>query len=92
MKKHKSLERPSTPADQANGAITSMDQVEAQLSNQHEIERRAYHIWEERGRPQGRDQEHWFEAELQVAAELASPRALGAAAGSRRTNSVKGQG
>lgn len=84
MRKHKSVDRPATTADQASGAVTSMDQVECQQSNQHEIARRAYQIWMDRGCPHGRDQEHWFEAELQVGAEVATPRALLAAAGKGR--------
>jgi hypothetical protein len=33
-----------------------------------EIAARAYSIFEERGRPHGRDLEHWFEAEAQLIA------------------------
>ncbi len=32
-----------------------------------EIETRAYFLWEREGRPHGRDQAHWFEAEAQLA-------------------------
>jgi hypothetical protein len=31
---------------------------------------RAYHLWEQAGRPQGRDREFWMEAEIQLRAEL----------------------
>jgi hypothetical protein len=31
-----------------------------------EIARRAYQLWEQRGRPQGRDLELWLEAERQI--------------------------
>jgi hypothetical protein len=34
------------------------------------IQERAYHIWENEGRPHGRDFEHWLKAEQ----ELASPQ------------------
>lgn len=34
------------------------------------VQERAYHIWENEGRPHGRDFEHWLQAEQ----ELASPR------------------
>ena len=37
-----------------------------------EIARRAYEIFEERGRPHGRDQEHWLEAEAQLKAPKAA--------------------
>jgi hypothetical protein len=36
---------------------------------QHEsqlVSIRAYQLWEEEGRPHGRDQAHWFEAERQL--------------------------
>jgi Protein of unknown function (DUF2934) len=32
------------------------------------IRRRAYEIWERNGRPEGRDDEHWREAEAELAA------------------------
>jgi hypothetical protein len=31
---------------------------------------RAYQIWEQEGRPHGRDREHWHEAERQLAVEF----------------------
>jgi hypothetical protein len=34
------------------------------------IRARAYQIWEQEGRPNGRDQEHWQEAERQLAVEF----------------------
>jgi len=33
-----------------------------------EIEKRAYEIWEQTGRPQGRDLDHWLRAEAELAA------------------------
>jgi hypothetical protein len=36
------------------------------------IQERAYHIWENEGRPHGRDFDHWLRAEQ----ELASPPSL----------------
>jgi hypothetical protein len=36
---------------------------------------RAYQIWERKGRPQGRDLEHWLEAERELEAEDRKPRA-----------------
>jgi hypothetical protein len=42
-----------------------------------EIAARAYSIFEERGRPHGRDLEHWFEAEAQlIAARPERPTAV----------------
>lgn len=34
-----------------------------------EIERRAYEIWERNGRPEGREEEHWRQAEQELADE-----------------------
>ena len=31
----------------------------------------SYQIWEREGRPHGRDQEHWFQAEVELAREQA---------------------
>lgn len=39
-----------------------------------EIARVAYEIWEEEGRPEGRDLEHWMLARKRLLAQLASPR------------------
>jgi hypothetical protein len=37
------------------------------------IRQRAHAIWEREGRPHGRDQEHWDQAEKEVVAEDAAP-------------------
>lgn len=51
------------------------------MTDRHtEIARRAYHIWENAGRPHGDDLGHWLEAEEELARESASPAALSAAA------------
>jgi hypothetical protein len=34
------------------------------------IRTRAYHLWEQEGRPQGRELEHWQEAERQLGVEF----------------------
>jgi hypothetical protein len=34
-----------------------------------QVRNRAYQIWERKGRPQGRDLEHWLEAERELEAE-----------------------
>lgn len=43
-----------------------------QMTHQ-EISQRAYEIFMERGCPEGRDLEHWLEAEAQLRARTASP-------------------
>jgi hypothetical protein len=37
------------------------------------IRRRAYQMWEERGRPEGLDAEHWYAAEQELAEDDAGP-------------------
>jgi len=37
-----------------------------------EVQLRSYRIWERAGRPQGRDWEHWFQAEAELAREQAA--------------------
>ena len=41
------------------------------MSDQHRnrVEQRAYELWEREGRPEGRHDHHWAEAERQIAAE-----------------------
>jgi hypothetical protein len=39
---------------------------------ERKVRERAYSIWEEEGRPQGKDRQHWERAAQLVAAELAS--------------------
>ena len=36
--------------------------------SQESISRRAYHLWEEAGRPHGRHEEHWHQAERDLQA------------------------
>ena len=38
------------------------------------IRQRAYEIWEREGRPEGREQEHWEQAEREVAKSRSSSR------------------
>lgn len=38
---------------------------------QDEIQRRAYHLWEADGRPEGLDQNYWFKAVAEIAADAA---------------------
>ena len=39
-----------------------------------QLRNRDYQIWERKGRPQGRDLEHWLEAERELEAEERKPR------------------
>jgi len=42
---------------------------------QQRIQQRAYELWENEGRPQGREQAHWQQAEREIAGRGASGRA-----------------
>ena len=37
------------------------------MSNYDEIAKRAYELWEKAGKPEGRETEHWFQAEQEIA-------------------------
>lgn len=55
------------------------------MNRTRDVETRSYFIWEREGRPQGRDWEHWFQAESEISAEAAvSRRQLPAVAPSKR--------
>jgi hypothetical protein len=40
--------------------------------SREEVETRAYHLWEKTGRPHGRDEDYWLQAEKELRAEYAS--------------------
>ena len=44
-----------------------------------ETRQRAYELWEQEGRPDGRDREHWLQAEAEIN-ESTRPQSRGAAA------------
>lgn len=50
---------------------------------ERQVRDEAYRLWDEAGRPEGRDDEHWFEAEKRVGAGDAAPPAA------TKTKSVK---
>ena len=57
------------------------------------IRERAHQIWEEEGRPERREQEHWSQAEQEINAnELASPPLQPDDGGSRATAGIVDQG
>jgi hypothetical protein len=37
--------------------------------HEHRVRERAYDLWESSGRPDGKDAEHWLQAEAEIAAE-----------------------
>jgi hypothetical protein len=68
----------SSPGSSGQRALNSIQNVIARATRNNpsrtvkatptweEIEIKAYEIWLSRGREQGNDQEHWFEAERQL--------------------------
>lgn len=60
------------------------------------VRQRAHEIWEREGRPEGRDREHWAQAEAELASETkkagrkaAAPKAGKAAAAARAPSEKK---
>lgn len=54
---------------------------------QEQVSVRAYELWEKEGRPHGRDQAHWFEAERQM--QVLAPDENDAAPRSRKRTARK---
>ena len=44
--------------------------------SQEQVSLRAYQLWELEGRPHGRDQAHWFEAEREIQALASGDNAV----------------
>jgi hypothetical protein len=57
----------------ANGRTATSEEVgmakgKGKIRHEHQIQERAYQIWEREGRPDGRSVEHWLQAEAEIAA------------------------
>jgi hypothetical protein len=48
------------------GTVTATSSRSASPTTIDQIRRRAYEIYEASGRPQGRDREHWLQAEAEI--------------------------
>lgn len=55
-----------------------------------EVQLRSYMIWEREGRPMGRDQEHWFRAQAELAEDAGAPEVSTAAPAKRKASAPKG--
>jgi DUF2934 family protein len=53
------------------------------------IRERAYALWEQDGRPDGRSLAHWFKAEADIAISLAAQKKVGATKSRRRRSATK---
>ncbi len=60
----------------------SVDQAES-------IRRRAFQIWEDQGRPEGRDMDHWLQAESELAPPAAARRKAAAKPAAAKPATVK---
>jgi hypothetical protein len=56
-------------ANGSKGEFVEMDGKEGILERERRIRERAYRLWEEEGRPEGREHEHWTRASDLIHAE-----------------------
>jgi hypothetical protein len=59
-------------------------------ANHHDVATRAYYIWEREGRPEGRDQEHWFRALAEAEGVLGNAKKQRSRASSSRKSDLEG--
>jgi hypothetical protein len=52
---------------------SSTSTAENETKREDRVRDLAYHLWEADGRPEGRDQHYWEQAEIQIAAETDAP-------------------
>jgi hypothetical protein len=66
-----------TAATKSSGRAAPRKSGAAQPSDdlQQRIQQRAYELWENEGRPQGREHAHWQQAEREIAGRSAGGRA-----------------
>jgi hypothetical protein len=57
------------------------------MSKEDRIRRRAYEIWEQEGRPHGRDWDHWTRAAQEIEKEGVAPEAANSAGSPARKRS-----
>ena len=59
---------PTTTKPSARTVAATMATSRGRQDDLHErVRRRAYELWESEGRPAGREHDHWFQAEHEVA-------------------------
>jgi hypothetical protein len=63
--------------------------TDSNIPTQEQIARRAYEIFIERGQPEGRDLEHWLEAERQLRASSPGKSAPVAATSSTSSGAIR---
>lgn len=53
----------------SSGRTISLAEENGMADREQQVRERAYAIWEQEGRPDGEDREHWLRAEAEIAAE-----------------------
>jgi hypothetical protein len=66
---------PAWPAETTTEPATHKPAMHLSGDLEQRIRQRAYELWESEGRPQGREQAHWQQAEREIAGRSASGRA-----------------
>jgi hypothetical protein len=59
------------------------------VSREERIQARAYALWEEDGRPEGRSERHWHQARAEIESERSGPLAEGSAPAAGRKPNAK---
>jgi hypothetical protein len=67
-----------------NSNSSNQSSVSSQLSAET-ISRRAYEIWEQQGRPDGNDLQHWLQAEQELSGGSATTSAVSAASTAQKS-------
>lgn len=57
---------PEQAADSALQTDADTARDEAVADRDEQVRARAYEIWEEEGRPEGHDEEHWYRAQAEI--------------------------
>lgn len=65
-------------ADPIINSINPFPKRDGETDRETRIRERAYEIWESAGRPEGREQEHWYAAEIQISDRGSESAATGA--------------
>ena len=90
MSDKETQERPTSSATTAQTepeVVAAIASSEGRLAGEEAIRERAYAIWEEEGRPHGKDLDHWHRAEAQINAAAARQQNPAVAPSNRRASS-----
>lgn len=77
----------ATTAQTEPEVVAAIASSEGRLDAEEAIRERAYAIWEEEGRPHGKDLDHWHRAAAEINAPASRPDGPAASPPNRRANS-----